>query len=223
MFHQLVGERMIQTIVNEQDNIQETLVNMPPTLRQRRSALVVAAVLTAAVAALVPFVDTPLPQHEGFITVLVTAVFITDFITSIMLFWQLAIYRSRALLVACERLSLYRIDCHSVCPHFPRCTFASRTVRRERPNLTVALQILASWFSHCRVDLRMAAGERPPKKTTTRISPPLAVGISVAIVVALVFALAWITIAESAYLPTVFLDNRQYPPHKLSCGIQCTD
>src|SRR4051812_6938089 len=89
---------MIPTIVNEQDNIKETLVNMPPTLRQCRSALVVAAVLTAAVAALVPFVDTPLPQHEGFIAVLVTAVFITDFITSIMLFWQLAIYRSRALL-----------------------------------------------------------------------------------------------------------------------------
>src|ERR1700749_253980 len=89
---------MIQTIVNEQDNIKETPINMPPTLRQCRSARVVAAVLIAGVAALVPFVDTPLPRHEEFITVLVIAVFITDFITSILLFWQLAIYRSRALL-----------------------------------------------------------------------------------------------------------------------------
>jgi hypothetical protein len=90
---------MIQQIVNEQDNIRESLVNMPPTSRQSRSALIVATVLIAGVAAVVPFVDTPLPQRAEFITVLVTAVFITDFITSIMLFSQLAIHHSRALLV----------------------------------------------------------------------------------------------------------------------------
>jgi signal transduction histidine kinase len=205
------GERMIQTIVNEQDNIKETLVNMPPTSRQCWSALAVAAVLTAAVAALVPFVDTPLPQHEGFIAVLVTAVFITDFITSIMLFWQLAIYRSRALLALA---SGYLFTALIVIPYALTFPGALSPAGLLGGNVQTSPWLYRFWHLGFPIAVLVYAWLRGKdrQKTTTRTSPPVAVGISVLIVVALVFALAWITIAESAYLPTVFLDSRQYTP-----------
>jgi signal transduction histidine kinase len=202
---------MIQTIVNEQDNIKETLVNMPPTSRQCRSALFVAAALTAGVVALVPFVDTPLPRHEEFITVLVTAVFITDFITSIMLFWQLTIHRSRALLVLA---SGYLFTALIVIPYALTFPGALSPTGLLGGNVQTSPWLYRFWHLGFPIAVLMYAWlqGKDPQKTTTRISTPLAVGMSVAIVVALVFALAWITIAESAYLPTVFLDNRQYTP-----------
>jgi signal transduction histidine kinase len=202
---------MIQTIVNEQGNIKETLVNMPPTSRQCRSALFIAAALTAGVVGLVPFVDTPLPRHEEFITVLVTAVFITDFITSIMLFWQLAIHRSRALLVLA---SGYLFTALIVIPYALTFPGALSPTGLLGGNVQTSPWLYRFWHLGFPIAVLMYAWlqGKDPQKTTTRISTPLAVGMSVAIVVALVLALAWITIAESAYLPTVFLDNRQYTP-----------
>ena len=196
---------------------------MPPTSRQSRSALIVATVLIAGVAASVPFVDTPLPQRAEFITVLVTAVFITDFITSIMLFSQLAIHRSRALLAIA---SGYLFTALIVIPY--ALTFPGAL---SPTGLLVASVQTSPWLYRIwHVGFPVAAliyawlQGKDRQKTSTRTSPPLAVGSSVAIVVALVCALSWITIAESAYLPTVFLDNRQYAPLKqLSCDIQCAD
>src|SRR5690348_16376092 len=202
---------MIQTIVNEQDNIKQSLVNMPPTSRQSLSALIVAAVLTVGVAALIPFVDTPLGRHEEFITVLVTMVFITDLITSIMLFWQLAIHRSRALLALA---SGYLFTALIVIPY----GLTSPGVLSPTGLLGASVQS-SPWlyrFWHLGFPLAVLIyawlREKDHKKASPRISPALAVGSSVAIVVAVVFALSWITIVKSAYLPTVFLDNRQYAP-----------
>jgi signal transduction histidine kinase len=202
---------MAQTRTNDQDGLQETLVNMPPTSRQCRAALVVAGVLIAGVAAVVPFVGMPLPRHEEFITILVTAVFITDFITSTMLFWQLAIHHSRALLALA---SGYLFTALIVIPYaltFPG-TFSPTGLLGASTQTSPWLYRF--WHLGFPIAVLMYAwlnGE-DRQKTVTRISPPVAIGLSVASVIALVFALAWIAIAESAYLPIVFLDNRQYTP-----------
>jgi signal transduction histidine kinase len=202
---------MIQTVVNEQDNIRESLVNMPPTSRQCRSALIVAAVLTAGAATVVPFVDTPLPRQESFITVLVTAVFITDFITSIMLFSQLAIHRSRALLAIA---SGYLFTALIVIPYALTFPGALSPTGLLGASVQTSPWLYRVWHVGFPIAVLIYAWlqGKDRQKTITRISPPLAVASSVAIVVALVFALSWITIAESAYLPTVFLDNLQYAP-----------
>jgi signal transduction histidine kinase len=202
---------MIQQIVNEQDNIRESLVNMPPTSRQSRSALIVATVLIAGVAAVVPFVDTPLPQRAEFITVLVTAVFITDFITSIMLFSQLAIHRSRALLVIA---SGYLFTGLIVIPYaltFPGALSPTGLLGASVQSSPWLYRVWHVGFPIAVLIYAWLQG-KDREKASTRTSLPVAIGSSVAIVVALVFALSWITIAESAYLPTVFLDNRQYAP-----------
>jgi signal transduction histidine kinase len=202
---------MIQTMVDEQDNIKETLVNMPPTSRQCWSALVVAAVLTASFAALVPFVDTLLPGREEFITALVTAVFITDFITSILLFCQLAIHRSRGILVLA---SGYLFTALIVIPYaltFPGALSPTGVLGASVQSSPWLYRFWHLGFPIAVLMYTLLQG-KDPQKTITRISSPVAVGLSVAIVVALIFALAWITIAESAKLPTVFLDNRQFAP-----------
>jgi signal transduction histidine kinase len=202
---------MIQTIVNEQEDIRESLVNMPPTSGQCRSALIVAAVLIAGVAAVVPFVDTPLPRREEFITVLVAAVFITDFITSIMLFSQLAICRSRALLAIA---SGYLFTALIVIPYalvFPGALSPTGLLGASVQSSPWLYRVWHVGFPIAVLIYAWLQG-KDRQKATTRISRPLAVGLSVAIVVALVFALSWITIVESAYLPIVFLDNRQYAP-----------
>jgi signal transduction histidine kinase len=202
---------MIQTIANEHENTEASLVNMPSTSRQRRSALFVAAALIAGVAALLPFVDTPLPRHEEFITILVVAVFITDFITSIMLFSQLAIHRSRALLALA---SGYLFTALIVIPYgltFPGALSSTGLLGASVQSSPWLYRFWHVGFPVAVLVYAWLKGE-DRQKTTTRISTPLAVGLSVAIVVALVCALAWIAIAESEYLPIVFLDNRRYTP-----------
>jgi signal transduction histidine kinase len=196
-------------MANEAD-IEESLFNMPPTSRQRRSALLVAAVLIGGVAAIVPFVDRPLPPHGEFITIIIVAVFITDFITAIMLFSQLAIHRSPALLALA---SGYLFTALIVIPYalgFPGAlspTGLFGATAQSSPwlfrfwhlGLPIAVLIYA-WFKD-------KDHEKQPHDL-----PLYSVGFSVAVVVAVVVALAWIAIAESSYLPTVFADNRNYVP-----------
>ena len=102
--------------VTDSKNVQPTLASRkvtepefvlatePPTLEQRRLALIVVAVLfvvfavTVAIGrtsafALVPF------RIDAFVPVLVALLFVNDFITATLLFGQFAIVRSPALLL----------------------------------------------------------------------------------------------------------------------------
>src|SRR5215475_11318294 len=80
------------------DDIDVGLATLPPTSRQTWSAIAVTAILLAGVAAVVPFADTPLVRIDPFIPMVDATMFVTDLITSILLFSQFSIYHSRALL-----------------------------------------------------------------------------------------------------------------------------
>jgi signal transduction histidine kinase len=90
------------------------LINLPPTPQQKRSALVVIAVLATALACVAPFAATPLPRFAAFIPFLNAAILVTDLITALLLFAQFSLYRSRALLVLA---STYLFTALIVVPH----------------------------------------------------------------------------------------------------------
>ena len=98
----------------EPDDTTAALINLPPTSKQKWSALAVAAVLFAALGIVAPFAATPLPRLPAFIPNLNVTISVTDTVTAILLFAQYSVYRSRALLVlACG----YLFTAFIVIPH----------------------------------------------------------------------------------------------------------
>ena len=71
------------------------LVTAPPTLGQRQAALVVVVLQFVACAVVAPF-PVDLPRIDSFVPVLLTIIFIADFITAVLLFSQTTIVASRA-------------------------------------------------------------------------------------------------------------------------------
>jgi diguanylate cyclase (GGDEF)-like protein len=75
------------------------LSNQPPSRRAYRLALSLAAIALLILVAAAPFAKTPLGKHWAFIPVYESALVISDLITSMLLFGQFLINRSRAMLV----------------------------------------------------------------------------------------------------------------------------
>jgi hypothetical protein len=73
--------------------------SLPPRPAQRRLALgVVLALMAAFVVAAGPLSTVPLARIDGFVPMYVAAMFVSDWITAVLLFAQFAILRSHALL-----------------------------------------------------------------------------------------------------------------------------
>ncbi|HYB56526.1 MAG TPA: MASE4 domain-containing protein [Alphaproteobacteria bacterium] len=75
------------------------LSTVPAGARERRLALAAGLAFALVFLALAPFASRPLPQVWGFIPAYESALAISDLITTVLLFSQFAILRSRALLV----------------------------------------------------------------------------------------------------------------------------
>src|SRR5689334_22265482 len=82
-----------------------SLLSLPPTHRQTRWTIVVAVCQVAAFALVAPFARIRLAEINAFIPAFEGIIFVTDLVTSVLLFSQFAIYRLHALLVlACGYL-----------------------------------------------------------------------------------------------------------------------
>src|SRR5258708_37207132 len=90
------------------------LLSVPPTRRQTRWAIAIAVCQVAALALLAPFAKTQLAEINAFVPAFEGIIFVTDLITSVLLFSQLAFYRLPALLVlACG----YLLSALIISPH----------------------------------------------------------------------------------------------------------
>jgi signal transduction histidine kinase len=76
-----------------------SVATMPETPRQRRLAFTVVAATLIGFALLAPFATIQLARVDGFVTAILTIVFLTHLATALLLFCQFAVTRSRALLV----------------------------------------------------------------------------------------------------------------------------
>jgi signal transduction histidine kinase len=199
------------TAIDKLDNTEAWLSNLPPTSRQRWSALAVAAVLAVCCGALAPFADRQLPRSDGFIPAFEGTVFVTDFITSILLFSQFSIYQSRALLALA---SGYLFTALIVIPHM--LTF--RGALSPTGLLGAGLQSSAWLYNFWHIGLPTALlvyawlKDETRAKSITQWPTPSAIGWSVAIVVSLVCGLTLLATAGEVLLPRLVLDSTHFTP-----------
>jgi hypothetical protein len=181
-------------------------LSLPPTHRQTRWAIAVAVCQVAAFALVAPFARTQLAEINAFIPAFEGVIFVTDLVTSVLLFSQFAIYRLRALLVlACG----YLFSALMIIPHaltFPG-AFSPTGL------LGAGLQTTASlyWFWHLLFPMALLGyGLMRDEKSDPDSAQPSSrtvIGLSVAVVLALVCGLTLLATAGNDQLPVLFADR----------------
>ncbi len=91
--------RSQETAVQAGDDRSIFLSTLPPSSRDRTIALVIVVVSSVLFACAVPFAGTPLVQVPAFVASYQSALVVNDLITSVLLFSQFGVLRSRALLL----------------------------------------------------------------------------------------------------------------------------
>ena len=188
-----------------------SLLSLPPTHRQTRWAIAVAVCQVAAFALVAPFARTQLAEINAFVPAFEGVIFVTDLVTSVLLFSQFAIYRLRALLVlACG----YLFSALMIIPHaltFPG-AFSPTGL------LGAGLQTTASlyWFWHMLFPMALLGyGLLRDEKSDPGPAEPslLAVVVgSVALVLTLACGLTLLATAGNNYLPVLFADRVGFTP-----------
>src|SRR5499427_5922262 len=199
------------------DDIDVGLATLPPTSRQTWSAIAVTAILLAGVAAVAPFADTPLVRIDSFIPMVDATIFVTDLITSILLFSQFSIYHSRALLALA---SGYLFTALMIVPHaltFPG-AFSPTGLLGGGLQTTAWLY----WFWHLAFPLVLLAygwlKDEERAEYIVQRSTLVAVGLSAMLVLALVCGLTWLATAGDKYLPRLLVDRTHTTSLNTSLG-----
>jgi PAS domain S-box-containing protein len=193
------------------------LLSVPPTRRQTRWAIAVGVCQVAALALVAPFAKTQLAEINAFIPAFEGVIFVTDLVTSVLLFSQFAIYRLRALLVlACGYLS----SALMIIPHaltFPG-AFSPTGLLGAGLQTTAALY----WFWHLLFPMALLGyGLMRDEKSDPGPAEPSLLAVivgSVALVLTLVCGLTLLATAGSNYLPVLFADKVDFTPAARAAG-----
>jgi signal transduction histidine kinase len=204
--------------VTEADHNEEWVSTLPPTARQSWSALAVGAILLIGFGIVAPIAAVPLGRIDAFIPTFEGVVSVTDFITSVLLFSQFSIYRSRAILV----LGLgYLFSALIVIPHaltFPGAFSQSGL-------LGAGLQSTAwlYWFWHIEIPLAILiyAILKDGKQTAERpgVSSTSVLTLTAGFTVALVCALTWLATAGDEFMPRLFANQTTVNPLNKVVGL----
>jgi hypothetical protein len=186
-----------------------SLAYLPATSRQKRVAVAVACILLLGLAASAPFADVALPRADAFIPAIDTAIFVTDFLTSMMLFAHLSIYRSRAVLALA---SGYFFTSLFVIPHalsWPG-AFSAAGLLGGGPQTSAWIYVF--WHIGYPAALLIYGFLRSAKyaKQMNHKSIPLAIGLSVMILSSLAFGCLWLAQRGDEFLSPLMLDEIHY-------------
>jgi signal transduction histidine kinase len=190
---------------NETDDT-KWLVELPPTVQQNWLAVAIVVIVLLGFGIVVPFAGRPLAQLNAFFPCLDAVVFVTDLITSVLLFAEFSISRLRPLLALATG---YFFTALIVVPH--ALTFAGAF----SPNgLLGATNETGSWlfifwhvgFAAALLAYAVLRKEKDAKKISETYTMT-AIGWSVTIVGFLVCALAWLATAGSSLLPILVQDS----------------
>ena len=203
---------------DDSDDTGMWLLNTPPTPRQTRLAVAAAAIPVFALAVFAPFASIRLAQINSFIPAFEGTIFVTDLVTSVLLFSQFSIYRSRALLaLACGYLfSAVTLAAHGLT--FPGAFSPSGL-------LGAGLQSTAwiYWFWHFGFPLSLLTyGLLKDEKSAKRLSTasvPFAIGGSVALVITSACALILLATAGNDFMPRLALDRVNIAPANHAVGM----
>jgi signal transduction histidine kinase len=184
------------------------LAALPPSQGQRRLAFGIIALLLIAFCVTAPFANARLSHIDPFIPIFETTILITDLITASLLFSQFFIVRRRALLVLASGYLFTALIVISHALTFPG-VFAPTGLLGAGLQSTVWLYI----FWHVASPLAMIAyvliNEEDSKVGISPRSVITAIGLTIAIVIAMVCGLTWAATAGNRLLPGIFLDRVQ--------------
>ena len=195
-----------------------SLSSLPPTRRQTRWTIAVAVCQVAALALVAPFAKTQLAEIHAFIPAFAGVIFVTDLVTSVLLFSQFAIFRLRALLfLACGYLS----SALMIIPYtltFPG-TFSPTGLLGAGLQTTAAIY----WFWHLLFPMGLLGyGLMRHEKSDPGPAEPSSLAVivgSVALVFTLVCGLTLLATAGNNYLPVLFADRVAFTPAARAAGV----
>jgi signal transduction histidine kinase len=196
-----------------QDGISETwLLTAPATRRQMQIAAVVGIALLTGLALCVPFAELQLARVDAFIPTFEGAVILTDLITSVLLFSQSSMFRSRALLALASGYLFSSLMAASHVLTFPG-AFAPTGLLGAGPQTAGWLYVFWHWGLVIAVTVYAGLShERPADEAPANRSWPRALGLSLTGVVALAVALTLLATTGGHLLPSVFLDSVNTAP-----------
>ncbi len=203
-----VAGDQIEPSFNEAIGTDVGLINLPPTSRQNRIALLTIGALSIAVAAVAPFASAPLPRFAAFIPFLNATILVTDLITAILLFGQFSISRSRGLLVLSGG---YLFTAIIVIPHALTFPGAFSPTGLLGAGIQTAAWLYIFWHFGFPTALLIYALQKQHcynAKSSIRSS----ILRCVAITLGLVLALVGIAILGEPYLPHLFLSASDLTP-----------
>ena len=187
-------------------NAERWLLDLPPTRQQTRWAVAVAICQLAALAVLAPFAGIRLSQINSFIPAVEEIIFVTDLLTSILLFSQFAIYRLRAILIlACG----YLFSAFIIIPHALSFPGAFSPTGLLGAGLQTTAWLYCFWHLIFPISLLGYALTKddklyPDSRAGPQTSPLVMIFQSVAIVLALVCGLTLLATTGNDYLPLLF-------------------
>jgi signal transduction histidine kinase len=182
------------------------LVDLPPTARQSRLAIIVAAVALIAFGSVIPLSGRPLAQLNTLFPSLDAIVFVTDMITSSLLFAQYSISRSRALLVLANG---YLFTALIVIPHALTFSGAFSPNGLLGAGLQTGSWLFIFWhvgFAAAVLAYALLRRERGAKPVSEASTLPV-IARSAVYVFALVCGLTWLATGGATLLPPIILDE----------------
>jgi signal transduction histidine kinase len=181
------------------DNSVVSLTDVPATSHQRHILFAVAALLLAAFAGTVPFAAVQLPAFVSFNPSVESIVFANDLITSILLYSQYAITRSRAILALAVG---YLYTALIVIPH--ELTFPGAfTGLLGGPQTSAWLYYFWSVGTPAAVIVYALLGSIDRKNRATAGSTQSTIAWSIVLVVGFVLGITWLTTAGDRFLPSL--------------------
>ena len=193
----------------ERGDTTDTWLDLPPTPRQTRWALAVAAVALAGFAAVVPIADRPLTQLNAFFPSLDAIVFVSDLVTAVLLYAQFLISRLRALIALAAG---YLFTALVVIPHALTFAGAFSPTGLLGANIQTGSWLFVFWHIGFSAGLLAYAVLREEWFAThvsqVRVVP--AIWCSAAGVVGLVCALTWLATAGATMLPPIILNDQRH-------------
>src|SRR4249919_2786008 len=195
----------------ERGDTVDTWLDLPPTPRQARWALAVAAVALAGFAAVVPIANRPLVELNAFFPSLDAIVFVSDLVTAVLLYAQFSISRLRALLALAAG---YLFTALIVIPHALTFAGAFSPTGLLGANIQTGSWLFIFWHIGFSASL-LAYAVLAIDNRTQPLSPAaakFAIRWSVVGAVVLTCGLTWLATAGTYLLPPIILDTSRISP-----------
>jgi signal transduction histidine kinase len=181
----------------------QVLANIPPSIGQRRTALIFVLALFAILAATWPFATVKLPAIDAFVPSLAAALFVSDCVTAVLLFGRFSILRQWALLIIANG---YVFSALVVVAH--AFAFPGAFSRSGLFGSGLQSAVWLYWFWHSGLPLAIigyALFKDTDRLVGARLTR-LAITSSFAATIALVAGIFWFVTQHHDLLPVTFVD-----------------